>query len=157
MSSFKYSEEFVDDAHMIHFSGDIDEDSVFDDIKLSQKKKVILDFQNITGINSCGIREWIKLMKTVPSDSHVTCIHCQKEIIDQANMIDGFFPDNTFISSFYIPYFCESCNEQTNILATRDDEPNKVPVPDQETACHNCGEMAEIDIIEKTYFKFIKK
>ena len=96
-------------------------------------------------------------MKTIPADSLVYFVKCDRAIIDQANMIEGFFPANSFVKSFFIPYYCENCDEQSNILCERKNESDKTPTYTQTSACKNCKNEAEIDIIETKYFKFLRK
>ena len=103
-----------DDAH-ISLEGVIDEDTNFDKIKSLKMDKFIFDFNNVTMINSCGIREWIKYLQEIDSAT-VTYINCPQIIIEQVNMVHGFIRKGITIDSFYAPYFCEKCDVGKKIL-----------------------------------------
>ena len=157
MSKFKIQEKIKDNQHILYLNGKIDEDSDFSILNLKQQQIIIFNLEGVIGINSCGIREWINLMKTIPSNSKVYFVKCDRAMIDQANMIEGFFPPNSFVKSFFIPYYCEHCDEQSNVLCERKSEADKTPVYTPTSSCKNCQKEAEIDIIETKYFKFLKK
>ncbi len=153
MSDFSYTEEMQGDTHLIKLAGHINEDSILKDIKLSKSQDIVMDFQNIVGVNSCGIREWIKWLSELPPGANLTWKHCTKEIIDQVNMVEGFLPKKAKIVSFYIPYFCDECENRTNISQSASSK-NDLSY-EEEIECPHCSEKAEIDVIENKYFKFL--
>ncbi len=138
------------------FYGHIDEDTDFGKLPLNGLKKVAIDLAGVNAINSCGIREWIKWIRTAESGSQFIFKKAQKAIIDQINMIDGFIPKGSTVESFYVPYFCEECDTASAILFTRGKEfSSGKPEVKQAIPCSNCGKNAEIDVIEAQYFRFL--
>lgn len=142
---------------LLKLEGHIDEDANLETIPKSKAQEIEIDFQKVTAINSCGIREWIKWLKTIPLTIKVSYIHCPKIIVDQVNMVAGFIPENGTIKSFYVPYYAESSDREKMILFTEGKEfkgsdvnPPKI-IKDEQT-----GEEMEMDVIESKYFKFLK-
>ncbi|MDZ4660769.1 MAG: hypothetical protein SGJ18_04045 [Pseudomonadota bacterium] len=158
MGALKIGEDVHGDTVSLSLTGPIDEDANFPNIDLSSFQEVTFDFMNVTAINSCGIREWIRWIENIKPEARVTYSNCPKVIIDQVNMVDGFLPTNAKVGSFYVPYFCESCD---NLDTTLYSDPvgianGSVKVPPQ-FPCSKCKQAAEIDVIEGKYFKFLKK
>lgn len=158
MGALKIGEDVQGDSVSLKLTGSIDEDSNFPNIDLSSFKEITFDFMSVTAINSCGIREWIRWIGNIKPDAKVAYVHCPKVIIDQVNMVDGFLPSNATTKSFYIPYYCESCDSLETKLCS---DPagiakGSVKVASQ-VPCSKCQQPAEIDVIETKYFKFLKK
>ena len=141
-----------DDAH-IALEGVIDEDANFDKIKSLKMNKFIFDFDNVTMINSCGIREWIKYLKEI-ENATVTYINCPQIIIEQVNMVHGFIKKETSVSSFYAPYFCEKCDIGKKILLNNHEIVNMLA---PKKTCTTCSHELEFDAIEKQYFSFLNQ
>ena len=143
-------------AKVYKFAGQIDEDANFSSNPLASTQ-LIMDFEGVTLINSCGIREWIKWMNTA-SGSKILYRNCPKVIVDQINMVEGFLPANGIVESFYVPYYCEECENITQVLLKngKDFGNGGVKAP-EENPCTKCQSAAEIDVIEGKYFKFLQR
>lgn len=72
----------------------------------SGESNLFINLEEVTAINSFGIREWIKLMRML-KNAKIQLSHCPKLFIDQVNMVTGILPENSQIISFYVPYFSE--------------------------------------------------
>lgn len=159
MSQFKVEKGGDGNVVTLSFEGSVDEDAVFSNIEVNGgSQTVILDLDKIGSINSCGIREWIKWIKTVPTSASIVYKNCPKVIVDQINMVAGFLPDNATVESFYVPYYCEDSGNEKMILFTKgkDFTDDSVDVPEEITD-KDTGEVLEMDVIEAKYFKFLKK
>ncbi|GAB4010665.1 MAG: hypothetical protein Fur0010_03800 [Bdellovibrio sp.] len=144
----------VGDQTNIQLSGIVDEDADFSKLKGIGTKEVVFDFQKITMINSCGIREWIQSLSNLKPGIRISYINCPQIIIEQINMVQGFIPKGASVESFYAPYFCESCDKEVKILLKRSDVPQfKAP----EMKCPDCGDTMDFDAIESQYFNFLKQ
>lgn len=140
---------------MVELIGTIDEDADFKELMGLEQKKISFDFNQITMINSCGIREWIKFIEKIPASCSIVYNNCPQIIIEQINMVHGFFKQGAIIKSFYAPYFCEKCNKEAKVHLNTDQVKNrKAPTVD----CPNCGEKnIEFDAIEAQYLSFLGK
>lgn len=135
------------------FKGVIDEDADF--TKLSEVKgdNCVFDFDEVSMINSCGIREWIKFIEKLPESITIRYRNCRQIIIEQINMVHGFIRPGAKIESFYAPYYCEGCDDEfKQHIKTDEIEGKKAP----HIKCPNCGsEETEFDAIEAQYFAFL--
>lgn len=143
-----------DELH-VELIGAIDEDADFKELTGLEQKDVSFDFGQVIMINSCGIREWIRFLEKIPPRTTIIYENCPQIIIEQINMVHGFFRPGAVISSFYAPYFCESCHKEAKIhLKSEQVKNRKAP----KVECPHCGkEEMEFDAIEAQYFAFLGK
>ena len=139
----------------VRLIGLMDEDMDLSKIGAINEDNLKIDFNEVTGINSCGIRDWITFLGSLPTEMTVTYINCPQAIIEQMNMVKGFLPDGALIESFYAPFFCEACdNEQKVKMSPSDIVDGKAPT---NLKCSSCGaEGLEFDALPNQYFHFIK-
>ncbi len=145
----------VESEHvLITLIGVIDEDVDFTPIPKSGAKAWVFNFKGIRGINSCGIREWIKFLDMLPKDVLIQYNECTQTVIEQINMVAGFARAKTQINSLYAPYFCEDCDREEKILlqtsSLKADEP-------PESHCPECKKPMEFDALTEQYFRFLKR
>lgn len=141
------------DEAFITLEGNIDEDANFDKIKGLSLKKYTFDFNNVSMINSCGIREWIKYLKEL-ENAEIEYQNCPQIIIEQVNMVHGFIRKGIRVATFYAPYFCEQCDTAKKILLKDSEVVNMKPPVKQ---CNTCKSDLEFDAIEKQYFGFLNQ
>ncbi len=151
MSKLSISTRITDDVAYVELVGTIDEDSTFDKIKNLQMNKFVFDFNKVTMINSCGIREWIKYLPEIEG-AQITYQNCPQIIIEQVNMVHGFIKKGIVVDTFYAPYFCPNCDTEKKILLKSSEVVNfKAPMKQ----CNTCKSDLEFDAIEKQYFSFL--
>lgn len=156
MGHMKLSAAADGDTLKVEIGGQIDEDANFSSLELSHEK-IYLDLSEIQAINSCGIREWIKWIKTAPKNSYFIYSKCPKVIVDQINMVAGFLPQNGHVESFYVPYYCDESGEEKMVLFEQGKEvKGSELVPPENIKSDESGEVMEMDVIEEKYFKFLK-
>lgn len=157
MGELKCEAKKNNDKIMIKFSGAIDEDCSLPKVDLKGIKELLFDFSGLTLINSCGIRDWVSWMKTIPATTKTVFTNCPSILVDQVNMINGFIPEGGYVQSFFVPYFCDECDDVVNKLVERGKDYNKedCKVKD-EIKCPKCDATAELDVIKLKYFKFLK-
>ncbi len=156
MSKFDLKINSVGNELKITMSGIIDEDVDFSIYKISEAKKVEIDFKNIKSINSCGIREWIKWL-SLNKTGELSFINCPKIIIDQVNMVDGFLPSNGKVLSFFVPYYNDENGTEKNVLFSYGKEFTDSAVMPPQKVLDESSAIMEMDVIESKYFKFITK
>lgn len=143
---------------IVTLGGHIDEDAQFTALDLSGAAgKVVVDIEGVTAINSCGIREWVKWIRTAPNTSQVVFKKCPKVIVDQINMVTGFLPENGKVESFYVPYYSDSSGNEKMVLFEEGKQFNGGEVKPPDEVKDESGEVMEMDVIEAKYFKFLKK
>lgn len=154
MKRLTINKQILQDELNVELVGAIDEDADFKELGGLEQKNISFDFDKITMINSCGIREWIKFLETISDKSNIVYRNCPQIIIEQINMVHGFFRKGASIESFYAPYFCENCNKE-NKVHLRSEQVKNRKAPKME--CQTCGEDMDFDAIEAQYFSFLGK
>jgi hypothetical protein len=157
MGQFK-AEKVQNGAELVvKLDGHIDEDATFNGLELGSASKVVLELEGISAINSCGIREWIKWIRTATNTANIVYKKCPKVIVDQINMVAGFLPDNGKVESFFVPYYSDASGNEKMVLFSEGKEfkGNEVFPPGE--VKDDSGEVMEMDVIEAKYFKFLQK
>jgi hypothetical protein len=149
--AFSIESSRLGDTLLVHVSGKIDEDSNF-----SGCASVILELENISAINSVGVREWIRWIKGFPSTLKLVVRKCPKIIVDQINMVSGFLPAGTVVESFYVPFFADISGEEKMVLFSIGKEYRGGDVFAPKQISDTTGAPMEMDVIEAKYFKFLK-
>ncbi len=144
------------DKWVVKMAGTIDEDADFTPLSLQGSPSIEVELEGLKGINSCGIREWIKWLGGAPAAS-ITLKNCPKVIVDQINMVEGFLPTNGKVQSFYVPYYNDDTGSEKNVLFTYGNEFSEGQVNAPASVKDEEGNEMEMDVIESKYFKFIKK
>jgi hypothetical protein len=137
------------------FKGDVDEQFRQKDVPRIQKANVILNLEHINNFNSCGIREWVYLIRDLGKCGSLRFQRCSVTMIDQINMV----PDSLgsgIVESFFAPYYC-SCSVKEVIKLITIAEVSKAL--EQKNApqfnCDNCGNALQFDALEESYFLFL--
>jgi thiol-disulfide isomerase/thioredoxin len=138
---------------IVNISGMIDEDFKYEELVKITDTTITFNFDGVTTINSCGIREWVGLLNKLPTTTSICYENCPQVIIEQLSMVKGFIRDNIKVKSFYAPYFCESCDKESQHLLLLSEVQNlKAP----QKNCPYCNTAnIEFDNIEQQYFRFI--
>ena len=156
--SFVANVENQGDHVQITISGPLDENSEFPEVPAAGK--VVMDLEGVKYINSIGIKGWITWITPIAAQSSIEFVNCPKAIILQMNMVKNFLPTGAKVVSFYLPLFCEECDQEDKALLNLE----------QDVAIHGddvkitaelpkCGEEKcefEVDVILKKYFRFAK-
>lgn len=155
--SFQMSKLAKDGKPLLKFVGQVDEEAVFPTFN-DLGTEVFIDLSGVTAINSIGIRSWIQWFSQYGS-IHFTFINCPKALVMQMNMVEGFLPEKAEVQSMQVPFFCESCDEERELMfevgreiivngdnVTLKYDKTKVCKPDCET---------ELDVSEAKFFRFL--
>lgn len=155
MKRLTINKQILQDELSVQLIGSIDEDADFKELLDLTQSTISFDFDKVAMINSCGIREWIKFIEKIPEQCRIIYRNCPQIIIEQINMVHGFFRQGARIESFYAPYYCDKCGKEAKIHIKSDQVKNrKAPTAD----CPHCGnEDIEFDAIEAQYFSFLGK
>jgi hypothetical protein len=153
--SFAISKKPDGPALVLEINGNIDEDANFTPPDIGSVTTVVLDLDKVTAINSVGIREWIKWVKSFPPSTKLSVRKCPKIIVDQINMVAGFLPQGTTIQSFYVPYYSDTSGNEKMVLFENGKEFKGSELFPPAEVKDEGGEVMEMDVIEAKYFKFL--
>ena len=154
MKRLSINKQILQDELTVELVGAIDEDADFKELIGLEQKTISFDFEKVSMITSCGIRDWIKFLENIPENVHIKYRNCPQIIIEQINMVHGFFRKGASIESFYAPYYCEGCGVENKIHLKAEQVKNrKAP----KMICQKCEEEMDFDAIESQYFSFLGK
>ena len=146
------------DLLTVKLSGSVNEDAIFQKPDVAGVQRANIDFNEVDTINSCGVRNWIEWIETFSPQTALNYLNCPKSVIDQVNMIGGLLRPGSAIGSFYTPYYCEDCDQQTMVLFTPGKEFSAgKATPPEGVKCSKCGGPTELDIVPDKYFRFLKR
>jgi len=114
------------------------------------------DLKGLRAINSVGIKNWLNWVNSLKTEKF-SFSNCPVSFIMQANMVEGFLPQGSSVSSFVVPYYCEVCDEEARHLFSPADvtvENDQVHFNTPHPKCEKGCEL-ELDVNEKKYFKFL--
>lgn len=143
----------------LSLSGVIDELSSLPTFEEVQGR-LYIELEHLTMINSIGCRNWVQWFRDkVRAKGGVSLVKCSPAIINQVNILTGFLPQGVDVDSFFVPYFCDECGYEEQMLLTRGTDFNdgQLLADVVERACPACGALMAPDIIKKRYFQFILK
>ncbi len=135
---------------VLKLSGCVDESADLQPIKTVAAGTLILDLGEVARINSVGVREWIRAMKTIPDNVQVWWDNVSTAMVAQLNMIANFH-GHSRIRSFYAPYYCTDCDLEQRFLLTMDDDLAEGRAVAPAHQCTECGAPLEFDDIEEDY------
>jgi hypothetical protein len=141
------------DEATYRFVGDVDEHFRQKDVPRIKKAKITLVLEEINNFNSCGIREWIYLIRDIGELGKLTFTRCSVTMIDQINMVPDSLGKGRVVS-FFAPYFC-NCGGEVNRLVEVDQHVDALQNKQAPAfKCEKCGETLEFDALEESYFLF---
>ena len=146
-----------DGADHVTYVGPINEESEVHLQRLLETlgSNVVVNFNQVEYVNSCGVRAWINFMRDLENGRQVTFEECTPEIVMQMNMIPSF-KGKAAIKSVYGSYTCDACSKATTVLFEKgknlpESEDFELPEPN----CSHCGEAGlELDELEDEFFAF---
>jgi serine/threonine protein kinase len=114
---------------------------------------VVFDLKNVKRITSFGVREWVRGLGGL-KDSTYFFLKCRPSILAQFNMVPNF-GGTGFVLSFFAPYRCPSCGEETEKLIdvrAQFDLLKAAQIPPER--CPKCTAAMELDDNPDVYFAY---
>lgn len=136
------------------FSGEVDESFKQKDLPRAKAKVINLVLEDITHFNSCGIREWVYLVKDLSQIGKLVFKRCSVAMVDQINMV----PDSVTggeVESFFAPYACEEHGEISKLIDLRTSKAQLLSRQAPDMKCDSCGKTLEFDALPGSYFLFV--
>ncbi len=141
------------DEATYRFVGDVDEHFRQKDVPRIKKAKITFVLEEINNFNSCGIREWIYLIRDIGELGSLTFTKCSVTMIDQINMVPDSLGKGRVVS-FFAPYFCNCGGEVNRLIEVNEHAGSLQNKQAPEFKCEKCGETLEFDALEESYFLF---
>ena len=135
------------------FVGDVDEHFRQKDVPRIKAPQITFVLEEINNFNSCGIREWIYLIRDMSDIGQVRFTRCSVTMIDQINMVPDSLGTGA-VESFFAPYYCGEHGEVNRLITVRDSVANLANRMAPEMRCDRCNSKLEFDALEESYFLF---
>ena len=155
--SYDLSIQDEGDRRHIWIRGEIDEDFDAQQLRQAFTSNVVMHLEDVRSISSCGIREWISFISELPPGTKLEFEQCSIPITRQFGMLSNFRGPG-IIKSFYAPYYCDECDEETQRLLTVKSDFTLESAPSGlEKRCTECNCQLEFDGVERVYFSFLRE
>ena len=130
--------------------GIIDEDADFQMLK-NTKGPMVVNFEEVSFINSSGAREWINLVTSF-AGRNIFYKSCPPVIVNQMNMVASF-RRGINVLSVLTPFVCDGCEIETLVLVNAP-QFAKVGADFPSPICHSCKKKMVAGISPIQYFSF---
>jgi len=139
----------------IKLTGAVNEDTDFAPLlaEIAKREQVQIDLSGVHRINSCGVREWVKFIRSLPANRELAFVNVSPALVNQINMISNFVGSARVLSA-QAPYLCDGCGHEE--LVVTDLTSGALPeLPSR--PCPKCGAQMEFDDLEDSYFAFLQR
>ncbi len=154
MSDLRLDLSTADGSTRVALDGDLTEHADFTAVRAITTPQIVFDLRDVRRINSCGVREWIRLMEALRDGPRAVVLErCSVPFVNQMNMIVNFV-GGARVRSFYAPYLCGRCDEEFVELCDLPDD--GAPALPATAPCPRCGESAEFDDLADSYLAFVR-
>jgi len=145
--------EQTDSEVTYSFIGEVDEHFRQNDVPRIKKETINFVLEEINNFNSCGIREWIYLIRDIGALGNLIFKKCSVTMIDQINMV----PDSLgsgLVESFFAPYYSENNGEVNKLIVVEENLGLLLNKQAPKFKDDSTGEELEFDALEESYFLF---
>jgi hypothetical protein len=143
------------DALEVELRGEVNENADFTELRAKLRGDVTLSLEGITRVNSCGVREWVNFVRTLPQVTRLRFSRCSPTVVLQLNTIYNF-RGGARVISFLAPYVCESCRtDEYRLLDVEEHFPDRTRPLAPAFRCEKCGGALVFDELPERYLSFI--
>jgi len=135
------------------FVGDVDEHFRQKEVPRLKKANITFILEEINNFNSCGIREWIYLIRDIGELGDLKFTRCSVTMIDQINMVPDSLGKGR-VESFFAPYYCQCGGEVNRLIDVTKNIEALQNKQAPEFSCDKCSKPLEFDALEESYFLF---
>jgi hypothetical protein len=143
----------------IELSGRLDDAAPLSSIATNDlARELVIDTGGITFVNSIGIREWMRLLRTLhEAGIRVVLEHVADVLITQMNMIPEARGEAT-IASFHALYACEACGaEATPLIEVEPHRAALVAMKAPSMKCGECGGKMDLGDYPERYLSVFRR
>lgn len=121
-------------------------------------RELVIDTGGISFVNSIGIREWMRLLRTLREGGiRVALENVADVLITQMNMIPDARGEATIVS-FHALYVCEGCGaESTPLVEVAPHRDGLLAMKAPSMTCGECGGKMELGDYPERYLTVFKK
>jgi hypothetical protein len=142
------------DHVLYRFKGDVADAFKHGEVPRIKSRTITLDLSGISNFNSCGVREWVYLIRDLGNLGSLVFRNCSIAMVDQFNMVPESVGRGT-VESFYAPYVCETHGDSEQLIhidrEQRSIEDGNIP----SRLCETCQTPLIFDAMPESYFLFL--
>jgi hypothetical protein len=139
---------------LYRFKGDVDDSFKQQDVTRINTQSIIMDLEGITNFNSCGVREWVFLIKDLEKIAPITFVKCSIPMVDQFNMVPESVSKGD-VQSFFAPYVCEEHGDMEVLIDAKLELLRLARQMAPERLCDKCQQNLIFDAMPDSYFLFL--
>ena len=149
--AFRAKVSTLADKTLVQLGGQLCEETQLPELKLNLP--IHIDFNEITRINSRGIKIWCQWIIQFKPPVRLHFEQCPAIVIKTFNLVKGCIPRIAEVDSFYVPLYSSQTSERKDVLVKRGKEyvHATVRVPEQKDSK---GNVMELDVHE-SYWAFL--
>ena len=137
----------------VRLVGKLSEDTDFTPLLAQLSGPVAIDLGEVRGINSCGVREWVRFIAELSSRGlPLSLERCPPIFVHNMSEIANF-AGAAEVRSIYLPYYCAACEENRLRLVPVSE---RLPEVAAEVQTCTCGQPMEFDDLVDSYFAFLQ-
>jgi len=141
----------------VRLVGQLDELASLADFTGKLGGEVRFDLEQLTFINSMGLREWVRTLDALQGrNAHVTLARCSEAMVRQMNAV-VVARGSASIESFFAPYECRPCDRVDSIcleVISHLDTLRELRFPTR--LCAGCGAPMEPIELAESYLLFLE-
>ncbi len=142
----------------VELAGQLDERADLAKVVEKIDGSVVFDLASVSFINSIGVREWVRLLRTLHDKNvRVSLRRCSEAMVHQMNMIVETVA-HTKVESFFVPYLCDACGAEASMCIDVDanlGSLRNMQAPPQK--CPECGGKMSFAEIPARYLLFVSQ
>jgi hypothetical protein len=143
------------DRMVVLLRGEINENADLTELQRHLHGQVTLVLEAVTRINSCGVREWVNLMRELDEVTDLVFARCSPTVVTQLNSIYNF-RGRARVASFFAPYVCEVCRvDEYKLLDVEEHFPDRTELHVPAFRCPRCGGVMMFDELAERYLAFL--
>jgi hypothetical protein len=140
------------DLLRVFVSGPLDETFRGALLRLPQAPFIAIDLENVTSINSCGVREWVSFIKGLSAQSKVSFEEVSIAFMDQMNITMEMLGQG-HVTSLRAPYYCPHCQVEVRGRIVSQKHRGALLAKKAPLLIHEvCGQELEFDALEESFF-----
>lgn len=142
------------DLVVYKFVGDVDDTFKHGDVPRIKANVITLDLEGITNFNSCGVREWVFLIRDLGELGRLNFVKCSIPMVDQLNMVPESLGKGS-VSTFYAPYVCEEHGDVEQLIDVLKEGSALLGHTPPMRDCGKCHQPLIFDAMADSYFLFL--
>lgn len=124
-------------------------------------RSITFEMDGFTRMNSIGVRQWDQWMAALRAANPklvIKLVNIPYFFVELFNVIHEFVPRPYVVNSFYLQYYCDSCEKPVDVLVSGQSGAFPKSVKDLPAMnCDVCQSQLQMDFVSDRIFFFLEK